>query len=85
MINVIAETCLDYTVENALNYNIHASIFKELLKVEFKHFLYDLTKELGFVFCHLEVIEPITTTYNSLLQIKVLYTFYTLKNLLSML
>lgn len=38
MMNKVTEVCLDSAVENALNDNIHASVFKELLEVAFKHF-----------------------------------------------
>lgn len=47
--------------------NIHASIFKELLKVAFKHFSQDFKNLRIDIFSGcLEVVEPISTTYNTL-------------------
>ena len=61
MINLVTQVCLNCTVENVLNYNIQASIFKELLKVAFKHFSQDF-KNFFLLF---RSFEPISTTYNT--------------------
>lgn len=67
MINMVIEAYLNCAVENALNYNIHASIFKELLKVAYKHLSQDFKNlRIGMFSCCLEVVEPISTTYNTL-------------------
>ena len=66
MINLVTQVCLNCAVENVLNYNIQASIFKELLKVAFKHFSQDFKNlRIDIVSCCLEVFEPISTTYNT--------------------
>ena len=58
---------LNCAAENALHYNIHASIFKELLKVVCKHFSQDFKNlKIDIFSCCLEVVEPISTTYNTL-------------------
>ena len=38
MMNMVTDAYLNSAVENALNYNIHESIFKELLKVALNTF-----------------------------------------------
>ena len=69
---------MNCAVENVLHYNIYASIFKELLKVAFKHFSQDFKNlKIDIFSCCLEVVEPVSTAYNTITNKGTLETMFT--------